>query len=146
MTAVVLALGRADMLVRISIIFLVATVPAILLGIPWGILGVATMMTLSAIVITALWMYRVGKQVHVTFTDYRLAVIGVLQATGIMALAVAGAYVILVGFGAKSAATLAACIAVGIGVYIPACRWRAPNIFNMIRDLALEAVRRRRAR
>ena len=131
------------MLLRFSLLVLVTGIPAILLAIPWGILGVATTLALCFVAITAVWTYRVAKHVQVTLADYCRALWGVVEATTIMTAGVVTARAVLLRANFDAALTLTACILLGVAIYIPALRWRAPGAFDMIRDLALRALGRR---
>ena len=140
-TAVVLAIGRPDLLLKFSCIGFVLAVASILLGVQWGIQGVAATLTVSAIAFGVVWIYFVGRIVRVSFVAYRLALSGIVQATIIMTVVVWAVRGILLRVGSPPGATLAACVMTGVLSYAVACRWRAPDSFAYFADLARRSAR-----
>ena len=142
-TAVVLAIGKPKLLFHFSIVYLVASIAAIVVGVPWGIIGVATAVMVVNVVLNVVWIGIVGRQVSVRFADYRLALSGVLQATVVMALTVWAVRMLLMSGGVDVVARLLLCIAAGFCVYLPVCRWRAPDTFNYLWRAGRSAIQAR---
>ncbi len=139
-SVVLQALGRTRLLLVYSVISFVAGVGSFILGLRWGIVGVAACFAVVSTVMQPLYMSLTAKAVGVGPRECVAALAGVLQASVVVVAAVLLTRHLLVGAGASSAITVVVAALVGALVYIPACWWRAPEVIG-----ELVALRGRRA-
>jgi O-antigen/teichoic acid export membrane protein len=140
---ILMALDRAHILFRFTVLWFVGTIAAVALGIQWGILGVAACYTVLIALIEPLNAYLTARALDFPVRRFFGGLSGVAQATGLMAVAVIAARALLTAGEATPGMRLVLTIAVGGLVYLPACAWRAPELVDEVRRLA---PRRRRER
>jgi len=139
-SVVLQAVGRTRTLLTYSVISFVAGIASFVLGLRWGIVGVAACFAVVSTVMQPLYMSLTAKAVGVGWRECLAAVGGVLQASALVIGAVIAARELLLGAGASPAVTVLLAALVGALVYVPACWWRAPEV---VRDLV--TLRGRRA-
>ena len=123
-----LAKGRADWQFRIGIVRGILIVASFLIGLPWGILGIATSYTLMIVVtwIPALWI--AFKLVDgLTVLDFFRSLIPYAAIAGSMALTVFLCKIILEGAGAGSVYVLGVCVTTGVATYMGIVFWTRPS-------------------
>ena len=141
-TAVVLAIGRPDLLLKFSIVSFVLACASILIGATWGIEGVAVVMTASAILFSVVWTYLVGRTIGVSFKAYRSALSGILQATIVMVLSTWAVRQVTLTIGNSEALTFLSTVATGALVYCAMCRWRARESFEYLVGVVTQVTAR----
>jgi O-antigen/teichoic acid export membrane protein len=141
-TSVVLAINRPDALFRISIVALVAFVLGILVGLPWGIVGVALGVAVTGTGVSAFWLSFVARQVGSSLRQVLRALAGVIEASALMAAGVFGLRELLVSAGVGAPARLALAVVAGVVLYAAACRWRAPAVYRRLVELVRRGLRR----
>jgi O-antigen/teichoic acid export membrane protein len=136
---VLLALNRSGTLLRFTMLWLVATVGAVALGLRWGLLGVAVSYTVAAIGVEFVRMYLTASALDVSVWRLVRALGGIAQAGAAMAVVV---LVVRESVLAEvpPAARLVLLGALGAIVYIACCAWRAPEVTAEVRA----ALQRRR--
>ena len=134
--AVLQVLERTSWLFRYTLVSTGLTIGSFVVGIQWGIVGVATA---YAIVTTVTMPYLLSMPLRLTGISplrFVSAIAGVLQAAVVM-----GAVLVAVRYGlldsASSALRLAILVPVGIAVYLPVCAWRSPEALAEVRALRL---------
>jgi O-antigen/teichoic acid export membrane protein len=139
---VLLALNRSGLLLRFTILWFAAMLGAVVIGLHWGILGVATSYMIATLLIEPVRTYLTTSALGIPITKVGQALSGVVQAAGLMAAALLLARAAFVAAGLPPAARLVLLVAVGACVYAGACIWRAPDVTAEIRG----ALGRRRRR
>ena len=137
---VLLALGKAGTLFRLTIVSVVAAIIALLIGMEWGLVGVAVANLIVTVVIEPTRAYITARALGIPLWRFVRPMAGIAQATALMAVAVLVLRELMVAGGVPSGARLAACVAVGGIVYVPCCLWRASDVTDEI----LAVLRRRR--
>jgi O-antigen/teichoic acid export membrane protein len=122
------ALGRPGIIFRVTVLELVALVPAIVIGLRWGVVGVAVGWALVTIPISILFAWLTTRALGLPLMRLFTALSGIAQAALLM-----GAIVLLAreGLTASDTATgarLALLIVAGVAAYVPLCLWRAPGV------------------
>ena len=137
---ILMARDRTSTLLGYSVGFTVVHITAFVIGLQWGITGVAVAYAISSTLVEPVLTYLTARALGVSpFTTLR-AVLGVGRAAIGMAGAVLLARLALVDAGVAAGPRLAICIAVGAVVFLALCAWWAPEV----RRDVLSLVRRSR--
>jgi PST family polysaccharide transporter len=139
-SVVLQALGRTRLLFLYAVASFVGGLGSFVLGLRWGIVGVAACFAVVSTVMQPLYMHLTAKSLGIGIRECVGVLTGVLQASVLVVAAVLATRHLLIGGGASPGLTVALSALVGALVYVPACAWRAPEV---IRDLV--ALRGRRA-
>jgi len=134
-SSVLAARDRTGTLFRFSILASVANVLAFVVGLQWGIVGVAAAYALSNTVLQPVYTWLTARSVDLTLGAVARDLAGLAQAVVLMGAATLGARMLLVELGVSPAARLVAVILVGAAVFAAACAWRAPEILADLRSL-----------
>jgi O-antigen/teichoic acid export membrane protein len=142
-TDILQALDRTGTVLRFSILFYSAHFAAFVVGLQWGILGVAVGYAVSSTIVEPVYTQLTARALGTSIWAFSRNLSGVVQATLVMVSFVLLAQLMLglVDSGAPAAARLVLLVLLGVAVYVPACVWRAPEIVSDLRSL-----RRGRAR
>jgi PST family polysaccharide transporter len=130
---VLLALGKASWLLRFTAVWFVGSIVAFVVGLQWGLLGVATSYLIATLVIEPLRTYLTTRALGISFWRFVGALGGVAQASALMAACVFVAREGLVAADVPAAARLALLVVLGAVVYGLCFLWRAPDIANEVR-------------
>jgi O-antigen/teichoic acid export membrane protein len=130
---ILMALDRTAILLRYSFVFLGAHLVAFVVGVHWGILGVAACYAISSTVVEPLYMWLTTRAVDASPFVLVRGLAGVAQAAAVMGLCVLGTRLALVHAGMPASARLVICIAVGALVYLPCALWRSPQLAGELR-------------
>jgi polysaccharide transporter, PST family len=139
---ILLALGKASWLLGFTALWFVGSLTSFLIGVHWGIIGVAVAYAAVTTVIEPVRAYLACRALGFPLWRFAAAFGGVAQATAIMGVAVIAAREALVAQDVPDAVTLVLLVALGAVVYVPCCLWRAPEIGDLMKGLA---ARRRKA-
>ena len=139
---VLLALGRAGTLLRFTALWFVVSLGSFVVGLNWGIIGVAVSYAVATLLLEPLRTYLTTRALGISFWSFWRSLSGVAQATAIMGVTVLAARWALVEAGAPAVARLALLVVLGAAVYGAACLWRVPELRREIGG----AIRSRRAR
>ena len=134
------SIARTRTLFRYSLFASAAAIGSFAAGLPWGIKGVAAGYALASIVLEPTYLFLTTRAIGVPVRDWIRSVRGVFESGIGMAALVGAARVGLVRLDHAPSARLAIAIALGMCVYFPLLRWRAPEVIEEVR-----AVRRRRS-
>jgi O-antigen/teichoic acid export membrane protein len=129
---VLLALGRANWLLRFTAVWFVGSIGAFAVGIHWGVMGVATCYTAATVLIEPLRTYLTTRALDTTPWRLLRSLGGVVQASIGMAVVVASARAMLVAVGVGPVARLPILVVAGAAAYIAGCFWRAPEITSEV--------------
>jgi O-antigen/teichoic acid export membrane protein len=144
-SSIVLGMGKAGILVWLSVASLIVTILAVIVGYPRGIVGVAVAYALLNSLIQIPYLYLAARLVGVGLRDVARALSGVLQATGLMGIAVYFARVGLVSLDTGPALRLVVLALLGTIVFAMAFRWRARPAYDDAVNQVRPHLRRFRA-
>jgi O-antigen/teichoic acid export membrane protein len=129
------ALDRTTTLLRYMAFFFVAHLTAFVVGLHWGIVGVAVAYAISTSIVEPLYNFLSTRALGTHPLLVVRALSGVVQASLLMVAVVLPARLALVDAGVEAGPRLAFLIALGAAVYVPACAWRAPEVLAEVRRL-----------
>lgn len=138
---VLMALDRSRTLFRYTVVFFVVHVIAFVIGLQWGIVGVAACYAVSTTLLEPPYLWLTTRAAGVSVWIFVRGLAGVAQATGLMTVALVLARLALREQGVGPGARLAILVIFGAAVFVAACLWRAPELLEEARLL-----RRRRTR
>jgi O-antigen/teichoic acid export membrane protein len=138
-SSILQARDRTGVMFRYSMIVLAASLTAFVIGLNWGIVGVATAYAISSTIVEPYYTWVTARAVGLGLVDVGRNLFGVVQASLGMLASVLVADQLLDGIGA--APRLVLLILVGIAVYVPLLLWREPRILAEAREL--RGLRRR---
>jgi O-antigen/teichoic acid export membrane protein len=130
---VLLALNRAGTLLAFTALWFAATVGAFVLGLHWGILGVATCYAAATVLLEPIRAYAATRALGIGLFRFVGAFGGVAQATTLMGVVVLGTRMALVAAGLPALPRLLALMLVGALSYVLGCAWRAPEVTAELR-------------
>ena len=130
---VLMAVGQAGTLLRFTALWFVLTVGAFVLGIRWGIVGVAACYAIASTVLEPLRGYLTTRALRISPWRFVRAFWGIAQATLLMAVILVGVRAGLVSAGLSPAVRLLILVLLGTAIYVAACLWRAPEISRELR-------------
>jgi|tagenome__1003787_1003787.scaffolds.fasta_scaffold20987768_3 O-antigen/teichoic acid export membrane protein len=128
------ALDRTSTLLRYTILFFMAHLVAFVVGLHWGIVGVACGYAVSSTVVEPLYASITARALGIQLRTVLRGLSGVAQATLVMLFAVLGVR-LLISPELSPFLRLAVMAGVGIVVYLPVCIWRAPELVAEARRL-----------
>ncbi len=129
------ALGRTKVLFRYSCLLFGAALVSFVVGLNWGIVGVASCFAAVNVFVQPFYLHLTAKALGTGLGECGRAVSGVLQTTAAamaVALLVRG---VLVGDGVGAPIRLVATIVAAAAVYGALLKWRAPEVIAEIRRL-----------
>ena len=129
------ARDRTGTLVRYSLVEFVASATAFVLGLHWGIVGVATAYAIAITFVDPFYAWLSARTVGLSLVDMARALAGVFTASSAMAVVVLLGRFLLIHYGTPAAARLVALAVVGGIAYVPLCAWRAPELRSELRRL-----------
>jgi len=132
---ILMALNRSGTLLRFTVLWFVGSVGSVVLGLQWGIIGVAVCYAVTAVVIEPVNAWVTARALGIPVARFFRSFSGVSQAAAIMGLAVLGARSLLVSAGVPSLGRLVLLVLLGIAVYVPACLWRAPEVTGEVTNV-----------
>jgi O-antigen/teichoic acid export membrane protein len=122
------ARGRTSVLFRYMVGFTIAHVIAFVIGLQWGVLGVAIAYAVSSTFVEPVLTYLTARELHVSPWLIPRALLGVAQATVLMVVVVAGIRLLLTDAGTAQLVRLVICVAAGGVTYALAAWWRVPEL------------------
>ena len=129
---VLLALNRSGTLLRFTMLWAVASVGGIALGLQWGLLGVAVAYTVAVVGVELIRLYLTASALDISVWRLVRALAGVAQAGAAMAAVVLLARESVL-VDVSPAARLVLLALLGALVYVVCCAWRAPEITAEVR-------------
>jgi O-antigen/teichoic acid export membrane protein len=125
---VLTALNRATTLLRFSIAETVALLIGVLVGLRWGTVGVAAGYSVVTVVTRGVFAWLTTRAFGIPLRQFARSLSGVTEAS----LGLLGATLLTRLLVAQTSAPdwvrLALVIAVGVGLYLPLCLWRVPDL------------------
>ncbi len=132
---ILMARGRTSTLFRYSLFFCSAHVVAFIIGLHWGITGVAAAYAISSTLVEPVLTVITARALGVSPWVPIRSLVGVVQATVLMAAAVLATRLALVAGGVPAGARLALTTLVGMVVFAAACLWREPELKREVRTI-----------
>ena len=129
------ALAQTRILFRYTTAASVVTIASFVVGLPWGIEGVATAYLAASVVLEPAYLVLTARAVGIDPLDWVRSIAGVLEAGIVMLVVVFGVRVALLGTEVPVAARLALLIVLGAVVYVPLVAWRSPEVVAELRAL-----------
>jgi PST family polysaccharide transporter len=139
-----LAQGRATQRLAWSVAYTAVIVSAFLVGVRWGIFGVAAAYTLVMVPICIAGFWLALRLVRLRLLDLWRTLRGSLVSSVCMGLAVALLRVGLETFGCSRVAVVVVCVPVGIALYVLINRWLRPDALLDVHRLLPKGLRDRR--
>src|SRR5687768_14246241 len=130
---VLLALGRANWLLRFTALWFVASLTSFVIGVQWGVIGVAVCYAIATALVEPVRTYITARALGTSLWSFVSALGGVVQAAVLMAGFLLLARWALLAAGVPAAGRLAILVVSGGGVYVASCLWRAPEVVSEIR-------------
>lgn len=132
---VLIALDRAQTLFRYTVVFFVAHMVAFVIGLHWGILGVAACYAISTTLVEPLYVWLTARAVGVSPRVFLGALVGPGQAGVLMLAVLIPLHHVFASAGVGHVAQLGLCALIGTLVFVPACLWRTPELRAEARSL-----------
>lgn len=133
--SVLFARDRTGTVLRFTAAAFAANLLAFVVGLRWGIIGVAACFAVSTTIVQPLYATLAVRAVGSTLREFVLNFRGVAEASVLMAAAVVAVRLELLHAGAPSLVRLVLCAAAGGAVYLPALAWREPQLLGELRRL-----------
>jgi O-antigen/teichoic acid export membrane protein len=130
------ALDRAQALLRFAVVSFVVYLVAFLLGLRWGIVGVAACYAIAATVaVQPLYLRVVTRALGLSTRELCRSLSGVAQVCAALLVVEVVLRQALVQSGVPPALRLAVVVGVAIVLFLPLCSWRAHEVVEEIRVL-----------
>ena len=129
------ALGRMRLYMWISAASFAANLGGFVIGLQWGILGVATSLAISTTIYFIAYTVVVSRVLGIGSFRFVEALAGVLQAAFALAIVELVAMHVLDGSRATGLPRIMLVTALGLSAFVAVCAWRAPGIFAELRQM-----------
>jgi O-antigen/teichoic acid export membrane protein len=130
------ALDRTGVLMRFAVLSFALYLVAFVVGLKWGILGVATgYAVMATAVVQPLYLWLTARELGASVRDILRTLSPIVQATLVMLVPVVALRLVLVHNGVSPAFRLVTVALVGAAVFTLACAWREPAVFAELRRL-----------
>jgi PST family polysaccharide transporter len=129
------ATSHTQLLFRFSCAQLALCVASFVIGLHWGIIGVAGCFAAVTALIQPVYMSLTARAIRTNVWSWARALSGVVQAALASTLAAVVARELLLALHCAPAVRLAIVILVGMLVYVPMCAWRAPEVVQELRQV-----------
>lgn len=130
------ALGRGGPLLWFYVAETAVLLAAILVGLQWGVVGVATAFALVSVPTRAYFIRMTGRAIGVSFGRFLASLSGVGEASLALVAATLAARMLLLETAAPAWLRLLVVIAIGVAVYVPISLWRVPDMRSELRRIA----------
>jgi len=133
--SVLQARDRTTDLLRFTLLSLVLNVLGFVIGLKWGIVGVATAYATTTTLLTPIYIYLAAESLSCSLVAYLRSLVGVVQAAAGMSVMMLGLREVLTEANVHPALRLGSCVLIGAMVFLVLCRWRASEVFADVRSL-----------
>lgn len=137
--SVIQAMGRPGRVLRFMTFSAAITVAAFVIGLQWGIVGVAGLFAVARIISMVVFTWLTCRTISMPVGEFVRSASWILAFSLPMAAIVYVARVALAPAGIPAGLQLAVLVVLGMGIYVGLLMWRAPELVSELRDL----VRRR---
>ena len=135
------ARGRGGTLLRFYTIETGAVLAGVIIGVHWGIVGVAAAFSAVLVVTRSGYLWLVARMLSVPLRVVASRLSGVLQASLVLVAATLSAQFLLTQWSVPAALRLTIVVAIGIALYIPLCLWRAQEMRSEVVRIKREGLR-----
>lgn len=132
---VLMSLNRARTLFRFTAFWFVMTTCAFVIGLHWGVKGVAVCYAISTTLVEPVRAYITTRALGIPLMRFVGSLSGVAQATAIMAVVLLPTRAALVAADVPAIAQLGILIVLGTGAFAAGCRLRAPELLRELRRI-----------
>jgi len=136
-----LGIGRSTMVFRVSLATTVLVLGGFILGLHWGVVGVAASLTIVSFPSAGVMLWGAARALGLGALELLSSLRGPLEATGAMAAALVTARWAIAGSSTSDAVELVVLVLVGVAVYAPLCFLRVAPM-----RAELGRLRRRRSK
>jgi O-antigen/teichoic acid export membrane protein len=140
--SVLQAANKTGVLLRYWVLVSIASVTAFVIGLHWGIVGVAAAYAVSSTVMEPYYAFVTVAAVGGSLSAFVRNIARVVAAAGAMALVVLGVRALLIGAGLGPAPRLFVCAVIGVAVYVPLFMRLEPLLGHEIRGALGQSARR----
>lgn len=133
--SVLQARDRAGTLLVFAVVAFVASILAFVVGLRWGIVGVAASYAVATTLLQPSYTWLTARAVGMSVRVYARTFVGVSQASLAMFVCIYLARTVLSQQGVPAAVTLLVTCVLGVAIFVPLCAWRAPEVVSEVRDL-----------
>jgi O-antigen/teichoic acid export membrane protein len=134
-SAVLQARDRTGSLLRYAIVALVASLTAFVVGLEWGIVGVAAGYAISSAFVEPYYAWLTARALDTPLSALLRGLRGVFEAALAMAGCVLAVKLFLIPEDLHAAWRLLLLVLLGAAVYVPLCAWRVPEVPAEIRGV-----------
>jgi O-antigen/teichoic acid export membrane protein len=134
-SAILQARDRTSTLLRYAVVALAASLPAFVVGLEWGIVGVAAGYALSSTLVEPYYAWLTARALDAPLSALLRGLRGVFEAALAMTACVLAAKLLLIPEELHAAWRLLLLVLAGVAVYLPLCAWRAPEVLDEIRSV-----------
>ena len=131
---VLLALGRAGTLLRYSLVFFCSHLIAFVIGLHWGIVGVAAGYAISTALVEPLYFWLTARALGTSVWTLARGIWEVLLAAVAMALALVVVRHLLLE-DVSPVLRFVLLVPLGVALFLPLCAWRCPEVLTELRSL-----------
>jgi O-antigen/teichoic acid export membrane protein len=135
------ARGRGGTLLRFYVVETAAVLAGVVIGVHWGIVGVAAAFSAVLVVTRSAYLWLVARMLSVPLRVVARRLSGVLQASLVLVAATLSAQVLLTQWSVTPALRLSIVVAIGVALYIPLCLWRAQELRSEVTRIKREGLR-----
>jgi PST family polysaccharide transporter len=132
---VLMGTNHTRLVFRFSCVQFALCLGAFVVGLHWGIMGVAGCFAAVTAIIQPVYMKLTAEAIGSSLWSCAKALSGVVQASVASTLAAVVARELLLTLHVAPLARSTIVIVVGILVYVPTCAWRAPDVLQELREL-----------
>jgi O-antigen/teichoic acid export membrane protein len=132
---ILMARDRTSLMFRFSCCLVTAHLAAFIVGVHWGVMGVAVGYAISSTFVDPALLVITSRVVGISPFVVLRAISGVFQAAAGMVVVLLFARPALVDGGVPVGARLALLVLIGAAVYLPLCAWRAPEVVREVGGL-----------
>jgi len=132
---VLTALGQTRALFVFALVSFVTSFPAFVIGLHWGIVGVAASYAIVNLPVMLAFTRRATAAVNISVGTFLQSLWSVTQASVLMTFVAALVRLLLVDAGTPPALRLILVILAALAVYVPGLAWRAPEVLAELRHL-----------
>lgn len=136
------ALGLASRVFRFTVIFTTSHLVAFVIGLHWGVIGVAAAYAISTTLVEPIYTVMTARAVDISPLRILAAIRGVFEAGVLMGVTVFAARELLLHWGVPTLPRLVVCVVVGGAAFLPAYLWRERAGSSDIRGIIARARRR----
>jgi PST family polysaccharide transporter len=139
---ILLALGRSGVLLQFTILWFVSSLTAVIVGVHWGIVGVAVCYSAASILVEPVNAWMTARALGMSAWDFFRSLGGVASAAITMGLVVGAGRWALVSVGTSPLLRLVVLIVLGVSVFAACLPRFAPDVLDEVRVI----ISRRRHR